>query len=322
MLQSLFLSRCNALFQFASVLAATWYSCCILPNAAKAQVVDYSSESFLNWKPVRHSVGSVPRSVAGVSLGHMLVDPDTPPELEEKILRLLDSYHATPWGDMTPEFIAAELSSLVPTYVDEMELDLLGLSPDEPLGSVDTGQLSSRLKTLLGPVELTCHIQMGALWITSHEAAEDNPTIRLYDVGPLLIPSRDPYTGSLVNDWTSLIHSIEQSIAPGSWLNAGGTSTALPLVVPGRNLLVVAAPTEVHRQLTAYLEGLMTTASPKVRDFYSAPPQPSYPMNPPCSYLGGSAQMQQAPGGVVFGTIATQNNLPRPHLKLRRASLN
>ena len=122
-------------------------------------------------------------------------------------------------------------------FVNQTELDLLGVDPDTPITfSATEATVEEALRMILDPFELTYRITEIGIEITSKDAAESDPAIRYYDMAWVLDSS---------NDAPALIRTIQQSIDPDSWIQMGGTNTIQAV----GSVMVVAAPDSTQRKI-------------------------------------------------------------------------
>jgi hypothetical protein len=100
-------------------------------------------------------------------------------------------------------------------------------------------------------IDLTILIRHSRLEVTTREAAEVKPQLRIYDITPLLTVQQQ--NGRSEVDTTSLVDSIQISVRPDTWEQLGGPATIATQVIRSRCLLVVSAPTVVHLELDQLL---------------------------------------------------------------------
>ena len=290
------------------ISAAFCCTCCILiMKPCSGQYAGFSP-SFL----YGIETNGVPRSYAGGQLGHVGVSAGMSNSDEQILWQALNSYDSSDWESLELQHLPHVIDSKVPMVIEEQELDLLALSPSHQIESPPPpGRLLNRLRLVLEPLELTVCVKRGVLVITSRESAEDDPSIRIYDVAPLLVEVIDSNTGIREVDWRSLKSCIQANLDPYSWYEIGGTSVMCPLEIPGRRLLVVSAPTVTHIALTDMLKALVASANSnlvshpgaivRVQRSFGAPPDLFQP-----------SQILHAP---EF-PLETTNNLPRPYLNI------
>ncbi len=134
-------------------------------------------------------------------------------------------------------------STGVPFFLNQPEMDLLGIDQDMPVSLTAKTTLAEFLALMLDPLELTYQIRRAGIEITSKDAADSDPLVECYDMR-LVLPSTD-FVRPLLN-------TIIVSIDPDSWLSNGGTSSIM-VVGPA---MIVAAPESTHNKLRQLLSQL------------------------------------------------------------------
>lgn len=305
--------------------------CCILLsfNAALGQssnqiargipVGSYSLPDETDSRTQLFGARHVPRSVAGVKLGSVSLDPWTSPETEAAIYRALNSRNVAALTNVTIRKLAEYVGEQIPTYLDVSELDLLGVDPAHPIDgdTIPLGTLGGRLEIALEPLDLTFHIRGGCLQITSLDSAESHPQLRLYDVEPIVYRRKasDRTLATVEWDYSTLENTIVQHIEPDNWLQAGGMSAITPVVTNSRLHLMVSAPTRTQLQVSELLKTLIRSESHH---------RSSYASEQSSSQVISRHDTFRAAGRVPASKhphVPGVNNLPRPHLQLRPAKV-
>ncbi len=108
------------------------------------------------------------------------------------------------------------------------------------------------LFSVLEELDVTFMIHRGHIRITTRDAAENRPLIRIYDVTPLVTVHL--WQGRLVVETFELINVIQASIEPDAWDALGGTYTIHPIISNNHCLLTIAADSRVHLQVQSLLD--------------------------------------------------------------------
>ena len=155
------------------------------------------------------------------------------------------------------EFIETPLSDVraylsirheVPVVLDMRGLEDEGISTDEPVTIELSGvSLAGTLELMLSPLGLTAVETDEAILITTLARAATMLETRVYAIGDLL-DSYDPRPIST----STLLDTLESTVAPDSWRNYGGKGTA---TVAG-SALVVFQTQRVQRQVARLLDEL------------------------------------------------------------------
>ncbi len=170
------------------------------------------------------------------------------PEQEQALLRLLGRHDDVPWRGLTLADIAAILENDFPTYINRPELDLLGVDENMWIENpIPQGSVLGKLTLLLEPLRLTINYRNGLLEITSQDAADSIPMIRVYR----LASSRERV------DEVSIFNSLHHHVDPDNWLAHGGTNTMTFSVVGDEVKLVVSAPLTTQLKVSALLTKLI-----------------------------------------------------------------
>lgn len=189
-------------------------------------------------------------------------DPLMSDAVEQELFEILLRHDSTDFSGFRLVDLRDYLGSLAPIRLNRTELELIGIDPQSKLATsakVTDGPLLARLHGLLTPLDLCVEVRSSHLEITSFDAAKSQPAVRLYDVSPLVTTGNPKYA------LDSLHNLICQTIAPDSWMIAGGNHTAIPFVIDGagvvRVVLVVAATTQVHFEVQQLLNQLNSLTS-------------------------------------------------------------
>ncbi len=167
-------------------------------------------------------------------------------------------------------------------WIDQVELDTLGVAVDSPITMQMSGlTLRQALKLILEPLELTYVVHENWITITSKDSADSKPNIAYYELSHIL-----PNSAQV----DSLMVAIEMQIEPDSWLSGGGTSS---LMIVG-SLLIVSAPETTQEQIAALLGRIaktsrknLSTTKPFDNRFYPVAPVPGTPTQGPGGMGGG-----------------------------------
>lgn len=196
-------------------------------------------------------------------------------------------FHETPLGTVVDYLRETQGLAI---QVDEVALDELGLSVDEPLSiDVENVTLGTALELLLEPLELTVVTRGRVLEITTEDEALSRLKVAIYPVGDLL----------LEGDFYQLIDAITSTIAPDTWAeNGGGEAEIVPY--PQRGVLIVSQTDAVHEALERF-----------VRALREAPVDPQAKTQPPRPPMGGGAGCGDGTdsGSGSFG-VATREPTP------------
>ena len=206
---------------------------------------------------------------------------------EAKILAALED-------DTRLEFIETPLGQVmqfledqhdIPIKLDARALDDIGVGADAPLTANLKGvSLHAGLQVLLGQLDLTYSIENEVLTITTREAAESHPELRVYDVAALLQDGEDAAT--LVGMLQAAMQPETTPVAtlggygaghpgmpggggPAAGMAPGGMAgppmelvASLPRIIPHKRLLVVRHTSVGHREFSKLLETLAAAAKP------------------------------------------------------------
>ncbi|MEM7478348.1 MAG: hypothetical protein AAF483_25480 [Planctomycetota bacterium] len=239
-------------------------------------------------------------------LNSRMIDWNQSPTEEQKVLQFLASNTQIVKQGMTVEDMARSMKSFIPTHLDRMELDLLGVDPDTPIGVAVRGRVSTQLIMALEELELTIHFRHGVLTITSQDDAESDPVIQVYEIAESRADSS--------YDFDNLLNNIAMHVDPDSWLTNGGIGSMTIFERTDRWLLVVSAPFTRQLRIAAFLEQLLpmkVQAGPR-----NAIPKPTLPFggwsaSPPTSAMQS--------GGFFRNKLARPSrDLPRGYLKLKK----
>jgi hypothetical protein len=150
----------------------------------------------------------------------------------------------TPLNDVI-EFLKAKHD--IEIQLDRRGLEEAAIEPDTPITRNLKGvSLRSALRLILREYDLTFVIRDEVLLITPRVAADEMPSIRVYQVCDF-IRDGDPAEG----DYATLIDVITSTVSPASWQETGGMGSirAMPLA----SALVISANTYVHEEIDALL---------------------------------------------------------------------
>ncbi len=206
---------------------------------------------------------------------------------EAKILAALED-------DARMEFIETPLNQVMQFIEDQHDiaikldigaLDEVGVGADTPITANLKGvSLHAGLQVLLAQLDLTYSIENEVLAITTREAAQSRPELRIYDVSALLQDGEDAAT--LVGMLQAAMQPETTHVAPvggygagppgmpGSGGPAAGMAPGgpgggpmklvapLPRIIPHKRLLIVRHTSVGHREFGKLLEALASAAKP------------------------------------------------------------
>lgn len=236
------------------------------------------------------AAGVIPRSVAAGPIGSGCVDPNMTHAEERKIRDILNTSDETSWAGWQVNDLVAYVNEKTPAYLDCSELEIYGVPPSTTFAGeqIPAGRLSMRLGLALQPIELTYQLRGGCVVFTTLDAADSQPSLRVYDVAPL-VNSMDTY---------SLIHSIVQNIEPDCWISAGGQSSISPYQTPSRCYLIVSTRSTTQMQVEAMLERLNQSEAfrfaSQLQTNYTAPTRRPIQFNNAGSVLSPAVSPSQA----------------------------
>jgi RNA polymerase sigma factor (sigma-70 family) len=144
--------------------------------------------------------------------------------------------------------VLAELSEL-PIEIDARSLEEIGLSADVP---ITLSKKNVKLRSVLADIveqldSVTYTVQNETLRVTSLEAAESHPLVRVYWLEG---------TGFPASDVSSLMELIQTSIDMETWEVIGGPSTISPMGNSIRPGIVVSTAYRTHHQIESLLSRL------------------------------------------------------------------
>jgi hypothetical protein len=144
--------------------------------------------------------------------------------------------------------VLAEMSHL-PIEIDARSLEEIGLSADVPITlSKQNVKLRSVLADMVEQLDgVTYTVQNETLRVTSLEAAEAHPLVRVYWLEG---------TGFPASDMSSLIGLIQASIDADTWEALGGPSQMSPIGNSIRPGIVVTTTYRTHHQIESLLSRL------------------------------------------------------------------
>lgn len=133
----------------------------------------------------------------------------------------------------------------IPIQIDYAALDELGISPGDPVDvNVEDISLSSALRIMLRPLDLTTMIEDEVLLITTEEYAETRLLVGVHPVGDLLTD---------LSGGEELIEVLLSTVASESWAENGGGEAEIR---PFNGMLVISQTQAVHEQLSETLNAL------------------------------------------------------------------
>jgi hypothetical protein len=134
--------------------------------------------------------------------------------------------------------------------LDERSLENAGIDVNTPITRRISGiSLRSALPLLLDNLDLTYIVMGEVLLITTKEAANERPTVRLYPLPWGIAAQPRP-------DVQSLIDLLTLTIRPETWDCAGGYGSVRPVGGGGETMLVILQSQEAHGEVESLLSGL------------------------------------------------------------------
>jgi hypothetical protein len=198
------------------------------------------------------------RALAGLSGGNA----------DHKIEQILEQKQDMVFKDETLADLAAFLVAAgVPTYIDRLALDEVGLAADVPLTFHQYAiRLRDGLSLALSQFDLTWTLRHGRVIMTTPEAAESELITRVYDVRHLVeVVPVQAWGGVYGNevagttyyyDFDSLLNTITSTVRPDSWEEVGGPGSIRPYRTRRMRVIVVAQTYTAHKQVSALLTEL------------------------------------------------------------------
>lgn len=236
-----------------------------------------------------------PGNMAGGGSGLTAVDPETivwqqPQSTEQSepvwlaggkaSMQALEKNRAVLATDINFQFVDVPLNEVVEWLstqtgtqfeLNSTELDMIGLSGDEPINLQGAGSVREFLRRALDSLELTYRVTESTIEITSDEHADREANMRFYDLAYILPnPSNSE----------SVVAAIETTISPDSWVNSGGANS---IALVG-SMMIISAQDSVHQQIEILLMNLSKMNPANVQR-----------ATPPISNMGGGY------GGGGFG---------------------
>lgn len=157
-------------------------------------------------------------------------------------------YFETPLSDVA-EHLADTLK--VPVLIHRKALDEVNIRHDTPVTFRLPGTSGrSALSLMLGQLDLTWIIKDEVLLITTHQYADQNLEVRVYEVADLVTAAPDAV------DFNSLEDSITECIRPSTWDHAGGPGSVSRFYLGGIKAIVVAQTCGVHEEIDLLLADL------------------------------------------------------------------
>ncbi|TWT31335.1 ECF RNA polymerase sigma factor SigE [Thalassoglobus neptunius] len=202
------------------------------------------------------------------------VERDQSPQ-EERILQLLGEttnleFPGSPLSDVTA-FLSEHNN--IPVYIDQKALGDEGLSADDPISiNIQNVPLSTGLKLMLEPLDLTYLVKDDLLYITTKYSAEEEYVTRVYDVRSLNI--QDPET---------LADVLLNTVGDISWSHHGGGGDLSFL----NGSVIIRQTHAVHDEI----ETLLNQLAKQIRSNPNFPDWPVHDRPEPGSLNGGFGGM-------------------------------
>jgi len=182
------------------------------------------------------------------------------------------------------------VESICPIAINVPALEANGLRPNTKITlRVDTPPSSLLVHAMLVMEQLDCvlEIRQGVVRITTEEFANDNLAVRIYDVSSLTVA---PDARQQIMAVTALMRTIQNIIEPTQWEVLGGAAVIEFYPANNKRLLCIAAATQVHWQVVAFLDQLQRAGgarpeevTPPRRVATTTPPRVSSPPTAPGS---------------------------------------
>jgi hypothetical protein len=147
------------------------------------------------------------------------------------------------YSDTPLKEVADQLSTdyNIPVQLDPVALEEAGIATDVPVTiSVHNISLRSALDLLSKRINVTYVVQDEVLLFTTHEMAERNLQVCVYDVRNITENGNDKLVDSLKE-------TVQCCIQPDSWAVNGGRQAQVRAVKPG--LLVISQTQDVHQKI-------------------------------------------------------------------------
>jgi len=233
----------------------------------------------------KHNIHQLGTSTPGGFIASVPCDPYMTAEQESRILATLQMHDETDWDGISLKDLKTLLKNRVGIWLDQSAISEVGIAINEELATaanIVAGPLGDRLDCLLSNIELGYTIRANRLEITSEDKLDERTNTRIYDVTPLVLRIR---SGQRIFDFDSLSNLIHQSVAPDSWIVAGGVNVINTFVTgtggSERGLIVVTAPYSVQLQLLPLIERLNITSSANQTQTLATPYIKSSQLNMP-----------------------------------------
>ncbi|MEW4490613.1 sigma-70 family RNA polymerase sigma factor [Thalassoglobus sp. JC818] len=190
---------------------------------------------------------------------------------EERILELLDEttsleFPGSPLSDVTT-FLSEHYN--IPVYIDERALSEEGLTVDDEVSiDIKNVPLSTGLKLMLKPLELTYLVKDELLYITTKYSAEEEYVTRVYDVRSLNV--HDPET---------LADVLLNTVGVVSWRHQDGEGD----ISFFNGSVIIRQTPAVHDEI----ETLLNQLAKQIRSNPNSPDWPVHDRPEPASFGGG-----------------------------------
>jgi hypothetical protein len=181
------------------------------------------------------------------------VDPLMTGEQEAMLLNILLAVDDSKWEPTLSQQVQL-LAIFIPIRMNIAAIEEEGIDANSPIETVSGPYpLATKLMIALEPLKLRFQFKAGIIEVTTENSINDGCGVtRIYDVSPLV--------GQIQGGFLQLVHNIETTIEPDTWLQNGGSSTICPHVVANGqsavSTLIVVAPNQTHLQLQALLDRL------------------------------------------------------------------
>lgn len=191
-------------------------------------------------------------------------DPYMSQEEEKRIIGWLKSrpkstQHIDFISELQQELVAAsKLHAGVEVAFNYKSLADLGLEPESKAHELENSVLppGNDLIGMLAASDLTYMVRRGMIEITTYDDAFHRPVVRVYDISPLLPIVK--LNGRSVVSSGPVIDTIQCIVEPDSWEALGGTGSIQDLVVNNRCLLIISTISDIHIQVQAMLDQMVT----------------------------------------------------------------
>jgi hypothetical protein len=186
------------------------------------------------------------KTMAGKPVACWSVDPLMTQQQEQRIIAALLQPAMKHWHQVPLAQVVKDLTEYFPTGIDRRALESVSISDDVSFTATVAGNstLASVLFSGLKAQDLTVRLSGGRLIITTPEGADENLTIKIYDITPLV---------KNANGFDETMQLLRQAVGPGTWASSGGASTMAPFTSGDRAVLIIRTTMRAHLYCLALL---------------------------------------------------------------------